>query len=369
MRITISTRCITQASADRLCSGFAAAGAGLNYVPSVGRPFSLLDLSISFPVVPQSVSVVTLALVALFAPAVIIVLISLLLVPGKLTRRSLSRGDVVRRKLWELHSGLAGLALAVALAFFVTQGLKEIFGKLRPHLLALCQPDLNNISEYVVGGFGQDMSVRWTLVSKSICQQLDARVLNDGFRSFPSGHASFSWSGLLYLSFFLSSKFAITIPHLSLVSPRTAEPNARVGTAQTNDTELLPLHNPDRPTSHSSAKSPSPPLGSATVAPEIPLYNHAAAPPNYGIVIVLIPLAAAAYITATRYFEFWHFGVDVGGGAIIGIISAWFSFRWYHTPIRRGAGWAWGARSRDRAFGIGVGTGSYVGPEGWSSAS
>lgn len=36
-------------------------------------------------------------------------------------------------------------------------------------------------------------------------------------------------------------------------------------------------------------------------------------------------------------------------------------------PIRQGAGWSWGARSRDRAFYIGLGVGSYVGPEGWAS--
>jgi hypothetical protein len=38
-------------------------------------------------------------------------------------------------------------------------------------------------------------------------------------------------------------------------------------------------------------------------------------------------------------------------------------------PISRGAGWSWGARSRDRAWCIGVGRGGYVGLEGWSSAS
>jgi hypothetical protein len=53
-------------------------------------------------------------------------------------------------------------------------------------------------------------------------------------------------------------------------------------------------------------------------------------------------------------------------GSLIGITCAWFSFRFYHLPITRGAGWAWGPRSYDRAWGIGVGRGSYVGTEGWS---
>ena len=34
-------------------------------------------------------------------------------------------------------------------------------------------------------------------------------------------------------------------------------------------------------------------------------------------------------------------------------------------PIRRGAGWSWGARSRGRAWGVGVGVAGYVGTEGW----
>lgn len=34
-------------------------------------------------------------------------------------------------------------------------------------------------------------------------------------------------------------------------------------------------------------------------------------------------------------------------------------------PIRRGAGWSWGARTRDRSFWLGVGREGYVGDEGW----
>lgn len=257
----------------------------------------------------------------------------------------MSRSDIIRRKLWELHGGLAGLCLATALAFFVTNGLKNMFGKPRPHLLALCQPDLSNIADYVVGGFGQEISARWTLVNKSICQNPNSKELNDSFRSFPSGHASWSWSGLLYFSLYLSSKFAIAIPYLPAFSPAT-ESRERVGTARTNDIEMLPLHMQSRKNEDAVVVRP--------------LYNLAAAPPNYGIVIVLIPLAAATYITSTRYFQFWHFGVDIVGGAVVGIVSAWFSFRWYHTPVGRGAGWAWGARSPERAFGVGVGTAGYV---------
>lgn len=38
----------------------------------------------------------------------------------------------------------------------------------------------------------------------------------------------------------------------------------------------------------------------------------------------------------------------------------------YHLPIKRGAGWAWGARSRRRAFIRGVGFPSSLGTDGWT---
>jgi hypothetical protein len=100
---------------------------------------------------------------------------------------------------------------------------------------------------------------------------------------------------------------------------------------------------------------------------DIPPRNRAAAPPIYLLLLPLIPIGAAIFITATRFYQFFHFGLDVLGGTIIGVGSAYVSFRWFHMPLSRGAGWAWGARSRERAWGIQIGTGGYVGLEGWHS--
>jgi hypothetical protein len=50
----------------------------------------------------------------------------------------------------------------------------------------------------------------------------------------------------------------------------------------------------------------------------------------------------------------------------LGIFFAYIGFKMYHLPIRRGAGWAWGARSRGRAFMRGVGVPSSLGSDGWA---
>jgi hypothetical protein len=98
----------------------------------------------------------------------------------------------------------------------------------------------------------------------------------------------------------------------------------------------------------------------------VPARYQNAAPPVWTLVLVLVPVASAIYIASSRFTDFRHFGFDILFGSLIGITSAWFSFRLYHLPITRGAGWAWGPRSYERAWGIGVGRGNYVGSEGWS---
>jgi hypothetical protein len=158
-----------------------------------------------------------------------------------------------------------------------------------------------------------------------------------------------SWGGLFYLALFLCSKFAIAIPFLPIRS-----------TSETTGAR----YDPDDPLHFEEA----PQDNEASIA-YMPYRNRAAAPPVYLLALPLVPISAAIYITATRFFQFYHHGFDLIFGSGIGIISAWFSFRLYHLPVSRGAGWSWGARSRNRAWAIGVGQGGYVGNEGWSDAS
>ena len=128
-----------------------------------------------------------------------------------------------------------------------------------------------------------------------------------------------AFAGLTYLSLFLAAKLFTVIPFLS-PTPR----------------EILSIE------THSESR------------------KEAAAPPLYLLVIVLIPIGAAIYIASTRFTDNKHAGFDILFGSVEGIICAWFAFRLYHLPIRRGAGWAWGPRHRHAAFGFGTGIGSYT---------
>lgn len=317
-----------------------------------------------------------LAIVAFVAPAVIIFLVCLILVPGPTAERGTPKVLIWRRKLWEWNTGWMGLALSLATAFMITQGMKNLFGKPRPDLLSRCQPDLARIEEFAITSVASSFNQNWVLVTSAICQNQDEDILKDGFKSFPSGHASctyslsykdtttntssVSWAGLLYLTLFLASKFSVAIPFLPPL-PYSQNPAHTSAVAPSN------VRRHATPSSFHKQEST---LSSPAYPEEniVPMRYQNAAPPVYTLVLILVPVGAAIYIASTRFTDFRHFGFDLLFGSLIGITCATFSFRLYHLPITRGAGWAWGPRSYERAWGIGVGRGSYVGTEGWSKS-
>jgi diacylglycerol diphosphate phosphatase / phosphatidate phosphatase len=77
-------------------------------------------------------------------------------------------------RLWELNCGILGLLLSQALAFVITQVLKNATGKPRPDLINRCLPRVT-----------EDLKP-FGLSNSTICQG-DPKILKDGFRSWPSG--------------------------------------------------------------------------------------------------------------------------------------------------------------------------------------
>ena len=310
-------------------------GGGLSKVRASNHAFSLDDPNISFPYTPDTVPILAVLICALVAPGIITAVICLLLVPGAAAARGTPKALVWRRKVWEWNTAWLGLGVSLAGAFFTTEGLKDIYGKPRPDLLDRCQPDLNRINDFRVGGLGKnlDSSVP-IMVTWKICTNPDLSILRDGFTSFPSGHASFTWAGMAYLTLFLCAKFAIVIPYLSPAAYSRSE----VGTFDEGYSKNIPRR------------------------------NQAAAPPTWVLILAYVPICISLYVSGTRWSDYRHHGFDIISGSIIGFVFAYFGFRLYHLPIQQGSGWSWGPRSRDRAYYIGVGLQGYVGDEGWASA-
>lgn len=311
-------------------------------------------------------TVTVLAIVALLVPAVITLIISFVFIPGPTASSTTPKSLVWRRKIWEWNTAWMGLALSCASTFAITEGLKDLAGKPRPYAINKCNPDLSAIDLYRVGGLGTSFDRTGAtpiLVSSGICQVNDPSVLREIFASWPSGHSSFSWAGLLYLSLYLCSKFAVGIPYLKPTSYKHSDENT-----YDYDTYIRSPHD-DHTSSHPQSASSSSTTHENAAQPQFtspPPRNSSAAPPIYLLLLsVYLPIGTAIFVCVSRWFDFHHHGIDILSGAFIGAFTAYFSFRYYHMPIRRGSGWSWGARSRGRAFWVGVGRDGYVGTEGW----
>ncbi|KAF8959086.1 phosphatidic acid phosphatase type 2/haloperoxidase [Flammula alnicola] len=94
------------------------------------------------------------------------------------------------RSWWDLHN----MILALSLTGAMTQIVKITVGRPRPDLIDRCQPPAG-LTDPTFG-----------LTSWTVCTQTDFAIMNDGFRSFFSGHSSLSFAGLGFLSYYLAGK-------------------------------------------------------------------------------------------------------------------------------------------------------------------
>ncbi|WWC73324.1 uncharacterized protein I206_107291 [Kwoniella pini CBS 10737] len=214
----------------------------LDKINGYRRLFDITDNSLAHPYAdPERVPVWLLAVLCGVVPAVIIIITA-----------------AIRRSFWDAQSALLGLILGLGLVATFTNIVKITVGRPRPDLFARCILPENLIENPL-----------HSLTSWTVCTQSDDSMLKEGFRSFPSGHSSFAWSGMWYLILYLAAKMRI---------------NNRSGY-------------------------------------------------TYKSWLLLAPLSCATLITISRTMDYRHHSTDVIAGSLIGIIGAWYSYRQYYPPI------------------------------------
>ncbi|CAG9981875.1 unnamed protein product, partial [Clonostachys byssicola] len=145
------------------------------------KPFHALffvnDVRISFPFAEvERVSVPWNIIYALFVP------LSVLLLVNFFARSSAAKHEATYLAFF----------ISIALSQLLTDILKNAVGRPRPDLLSRCVPSAS--------------ATTTKPVDITACTAPDSRVLQDGWRSFPSGHSSFSFAGLGFLALFLSGQ-------------------------------------------------------------------------------------------------------------------------------------------------------------------
>ncbi|KAJ9080410.1 hypothetical protein DSO57_1025352 [Entomophthora muscae] len=146
-----------------------AAAMALGNIPSPAVHFSYQDPALSRPFLAKE---------TISKPAVIIYssLVPVLLFTWL---------GVITCDLMAAHQAILGLALSNTLTYILVNVTKAFAGRLRPDWLARCALAANKGKEYE--------------------DAVDCRILDDGRRSFISGHAGASFSAAMYTSLFLST--------------------------------------------------------------------------------------------------------------------------------------------------------------------
>jgi diacylglycerol diphosphate phosphatase/phosphatidate phosphatase len=109
---------------------------------------------------------------------------------------------VSKASLHKFHVTILGLLVSVALSCFITDVIKNAVGRPRPDLISRCKP---------APGTPKDQ-----LVTIAVCTETDSHTLQDGWRSFPSGHSSLSFAGLGFLALFFAGQTHVFRPRTDL---------------------------------------------------------------------------------------------------------------------------------------------------------
>lgn len=170
-----------------LIAGFYA----LDAVEPYHQHFSLRNYTLQYPYAdPERISIAVALVVDGAVPAVIIGVYCLVIdgifshQPGRHGRTSRAK-YTLKERLWELNCGILGMALSQGLAFVITAALKNATGKPRPDLIDRCRPRPGSEDAQIFG-----------LSNSTICEPLSHAILKDGFKSWPSGHASCKYDNL-----------------------------------------------------------------------------------------------------------------------------------------------------------------------------
>ncbi|XP_027188936.1 lipid phosphate phosphatase 1-like isoform X2 [Cicer arietinum] len=164
-----------------------------------------------------------------------------------------------RRDVYDLHHSVLGLLFAVLITGVLTDSIKDAVGRPRPDFFWRCFPD--GVAVYdKLGGV--------------VCHG-EASDIKEGHKSFPSGHTSWSFAGLGFLSLYLCGKIKVF----------------------------------DRK-------------------------GHIAK-----LCIVFFPLLLACLVGISRVDDYWHHWQDVFAGGLLGLVVATFCYSQFFPPPYNDDGW------------------------------
>ncbi|CAN6451897.1 unnamed protein product [Victoria cruziana] len=167
---------------------------------------------------------------------------------------------IYRKDVYDFHHAILGLLFSVLVTAVITDAIKDAVGRPRPDFFWRCFPDGIGVYDHV---------------TRNVVCHGNKSVIKEGHKSFPSGHTSWSFAGLGFLSLYLSGKI------------RAFDQNGHI------------------------AK----------------------------LCIVFLPLLAAALVGISRVDDYWHHWQDVFAGGLLGFVVAAFCYLQFFPAPYSTEGW------------------------------
>lgn len=143
----------------------------------------------AYPVRKEVVPIWLAAFIAFFTPFVFFVLF-----------------QIRRRSLDDLFTTTMGLLKSLITAAVFQVWLKWLIGGFRPHFYAVCMPNVAQFSQPSGTQFAHYM------YDRSVCTG-DRKAVNDALESFPSGHSTAAFAGLIYLALYFNAQLKVMSAH------------------------------------------------------------------------------------------------------------------------------------------------------------
>ncbi|KAL8269396.1 hypothetical protein Esti_006676 [Eimeria stiedai] len=265
--------------------------------PTTEGGFFCNDTSISLPYRHQTVSFGVLLCIAVLGPAIFICLMEALLSAvargrARELREGGEEGASAKLGAWrapdallELYRHLGALLFALLGCWMLTETLKDVLGELRPHFLSVCKPDWGRIT--------CKQGESYLYIDDCRCTG-DRRSVREARRSFPSGHSSFTFCGMLYTALYLQGRFKWQ--------------RAKTAPFQRHASHAL----------EGAAGEAGWRAGWKRVALERLYWAVEAATPCLQMLLLLV----AFFVAATRVVDHYHHIRDVVAGGLVGALTA-----------------------------------------------
>ncbi|KAF3907455.1 hypothetical protein ABW21_db0208743 [Orbilia brochopaga] len=110
------------------------------------------------------------------------------------------------KSFWDVNNAVLGLLYSLINAAVFQVFLKWLIGGLRPHFLAVCNPDVSAAATGTGANGGTGFG--YIMFTRAICRG-DKDEIDDSLESFPSGHSTAAYAGFVFLFLWLNAKLKL----------------------------------------------------------------------------------------------------------------------------------------------------------------